>query len=151
MGFYGNNNYRNNIRRKNTILNLISSLRTLIVIAIIIGGMYYFLHRTDIVQDVKEQTYETFEVMTGHQSSEIGKIIIKSNKKLENIDYFMEKYGTAEYKLNAKESMKVQKDLEVYYVYDKNNNFMFEVHDLGNGTIGVYAMTGYMKVYDRVK
>lgn len=144
----GVNDYRNNIRMQNRFFSFIGILRFAIIIAIIVGGIYYFLNKTNLVQNIEEQTHETFEQMVGYQYSDIGRIIKQSDKSLVNIEEFVSRFRDRQYKINGGNSMKINDELEVYYVYDMNDEFIYEIHDLGNGSIGVQTFTGYMKVYD---
>lgn len=145
------NEYRNNIRKKYYKYTMIRYIYILTVIAIIAGIGYFILNKTNAVQNFKESTHITFEEIVDYQFSDIGKIIKKSDKELEDIEEFINKFNGKKYKLNGYDSMLIKEDLEIYYVYDKNDEFIYEVHDLGNDSIRVQTKTSYMKVYDLVK
>lgn len=148
MGFYGNNVYRNNIRRKYKIYGLVRFLYILFLFAVIAGVIYYFLTKTDAVDKVQEASKMSLEEITGYSYEDIGKVIKKSDKTLVGVDEFINKYSSNMYKLNGFDSLQIKQELEIYYVYNKEDTFIYEVRDLENGSIRVQKMTGSVKVYD---
>lgn len=148
MGLYGNNVYRNNIRRKYKIYGLVRFLYILFLFAVIAGVIYYFLTKTDAVDKVQEASKMSLEEITGYSYEDIGKVIKKSDKTLVGVDEFINKYSSNMYKLNGFDSLQIKQELEIYYVYNKEDTFIYEVRDLENGSIRVQKMTGSVKVYD---
>lgn len=145
------NEYRNNIRNKYYKYTMIRRVYILTIIALIVGVGYLIIARTNLIQSVKEKTNVTFEEIVNYQFTDIGKVIKKSDKSLEDITEFIAKFSGKKYKLNGYDTMLIKDELEVYYVYNTEDEFIYEIHDLGNDSIRVQTRTGYMKVYDLVK
>ena len=125
-----------NINQSEGIARFLGVVIRLLIIAAVIYGIYYFVNKNRVIENIKAKSEKTIEELTECKFSEINYINTDTEKNI-SVEEFTNKYKDKKYK-SVSDMKKLSEDGHVtYYVYSPNNTYEYKLFDLGDGYIKI--------------
>ena len=115
---------------------IISLLIKILIIAAIVYGVYYLINKTDVINKVKSSSEKTLDQITGLAFEDISEVTIDSKTSVP-VEEFVAKYKDIKYKSETDMKKLSEAGDVTYYVYNQAGNYVYKLHDLGDGYIKV--------------
>ncbi len=140
--------------RAKTLLKFIIILAIFVLVFLWSRGFFDGKSISQIMTETKAELnarkYKTLDEITNVPFGEIGKISTNSGQDIP-VQAFISTFSGKQFKINTEVTRLTEDGNIQYIIFDRNNKYLYELYDLGEGTIKVVSKAGGNELFDLVQ